>query len=369
MNARWAARVRGALPIVALFTAVACLQFSYRYLDDLAREHHGTLVTRLIEEGTGAYTALVLMPILFALCRRFPWTQATWRRALAAQLAGAVVYSLAHTSLMALTRAIIFPLAGRGPYDYGIMLYRYPMELSIDLVYYAFAIGFIYFIARIRLARENELRAAHLQTLLAEAKLESLQLQLQPHFLFNTLTMISAVMYEDVRLADAMLGRLSELLRVTLEASDRPEIALADELRVAQLYLDIMRVRLENDLGVQVDVAPEARDAMVPTMILQPLLENALRHGLVPHRSDIGITIEAERAGANLVLRVADDGAGVRPGAAASGGGIGLANTRDRLEQLYGGACAVVLRERAGGGAEVVVTFPFRAPVREPVTA
>jgi two-component system, LytTR family, sensor kinase len=202
---------RGWWVLFALYTVIGALGFWYRYLDDLAREHYGTLGRRLLEESTGVYTAFALLPLIFALCRRLPWSAATWPRTLAVHVAGAIGYSLAHTTLMAVTRAVIFPLAGMGPYDYGIMTWRYPMELSNDVTSYAVIVGFVYFVERIRLAREGELRAAHLQAELAEAKLENLQLQLQPHFLFNTLNTISAVMYEDVRVADRMIARLSEL--------------------------------------------------------------------------------------------------------------------------------------------------------------
>jgi len=355
---------RGWWALFALYTAVGAFGFWYRYLDDLAREHRNTLARRLLEESSGTYTAFALLPLILALCRRLPWSTTTWPRTIALHLLGAVAYSFAHTTLMALSRAALFPAAGLGSYDYGVMLYRYPMELSNDVVSYAIVVGFVYFIERIRLAREGELRAAHLQMELAEAKLENLQLQLQPHFLFNTLNTISAVMYEDVRVADRMIGRLSELLRATLYACDRPEATLADELHIAELYLDIMRARLENHLDVRVRVADGLREALVPTMILQPLLENAIKHGLSPDNVDLRIDVDAERSGDVLTVRVADTGIGLRPRPERVGG-LGLANTRHRVRELYGDDGTVRLSDRAGGGAEVVITLPYHARLAE----
>jgi signal transduction histidine kinase len=355
---------RGWSALFALYTAIGAFGFWYRYLDDLAREHYDTLARRLLEESSGTYTAFALLPLILALCRRLPWSPSSWPRTIALHLLGALAYSFAHTTLMALSRAVLFPLAGMGSYDYGNMLYRYPMELSNDVTSYAIVAGFVYFIERIRLAREGELRAAHLQMQLAEAKLENLQLHLQPHFLFNTLNTISAVMYEDVRVADRMIGRLSELLRATLYASDRPEATLADELHVAELYLDIMRARLENHLDVQVRVEAALREALVPTMILQPLLENAIKHGLSPDNVDLQIDVEAERSGDVLTVRVADTGIGLRARPEREAG-LGIANTRHRLRELYGDDGTVRLSDRAGGGAEVVITLPYHAHLAE----
>ncbi|HEY4439780.1 MAG TPA: hypothetical protein VGN14_04960, partial [Candidatus Elarobacter sp.] len=162
---------RGWSALFALYTVVGALGFWYRYLDDLARGHGGTLPSRLIEESTGVYTAFVLVPLILALCRRLPWSSAAWPRVIALQVLGGVVYSLLHTTLMALTRAAIFPLAGFGPYNYGNMSWRYPMELANDIVDYTIIVAAFYVVERIRLARESELRSAHLQAELAETKL------------------------------------------------------------------------------------------------------------------------------------------------------------------------------------------------------
>ncbi len=262
-----------------LFTGIAALEFSYRYLDDLARGHSGTLVTRLIEEGTGAYTAFALFPLIIALARRFPWRAATWPRTLAVQAGGLVLYTLAHTTLMALTRSVLFPLAGLGHYDYGIMVYRYPMEASIDAVYYALIVALIYFYFRVRDAQRREVAAARLEAEVERLRLDNLRLQLQPHFLFNTLNAISAVMYEDPKAADTMIARLSDFLRLTLETTDTHETRLDEELRLTALYVDVMRGRLEHRLVFRSRCDDGLGAALVPSMLLQPLVENAIVQG------------------------------------------------------------------------------------------
>src|SRR5260370_20374202 len=156
------------------------------------------------------------------------------------------------------------------------MFYRYPMEASKDVMYFMVMIGCVTLIDRFAEARRVELAAADLQTKLAQAQLENLRLQLHPHFLFNTLNAISSVMYEDVRKADAMLSKLSEFLRTVLASGGVHNVPLDEELAVEKMYVDIMTTRLERNLTLHVEVEDGARDAVVPFMLLQPLLENSI---------------------------------------------------------------------------------------------
>jgi len=346
--------------VVGLGLYVGTLEFLYRYLDDLANGRHGTFLPRLIEEGTGTLTALVLFPLVFELCRRFPWSEGRRLRALVAQTAGAICYSAAHTTLMALTRAALFPLAGLGHYDYGNMIYRYPMEMANDEIFYAVLVAIIYFMQRMRAARARELDAARLEAQLAQARLENLRLQLQPHFLFNTLNAISSVMYENPQAADTMIARLSDFLRSTLAASDSHETSLEEELRLTSLYADVMRARLENNLRLDCTYADDLRGALVPTLVLQPLVENAIVHGIPSGRNRIDIAIAARREGDEVVIRVDDDGVGPDAGGNGGGTGRGLANTRLRLAHLYGTGERFRIAARAGGGTEVELRIPYR---------
>ncbi len=260
---------------------------------------------------------------------------------------------------------------GLGRYDYGIMFYRYPMELSNDLVGFTSIVCLYYYFRKFRLAQAQQLAAAQLKTKLAEAQLENLRLQLQPHFLFNTLNTISSVMYEDVKAADQMVTQLSDLLRLTLRASRTHEIPLGDELQITRLYLDLMQKRYEEKLRVRYAIDDALNDALVPQLILQPLLENSLRHGMKASGEAIDISIDAHRENGSLVLKVSDTGAGfnsVDP-RAAFGSGVGLTNIRERLAQLYGDGQSFAIANRANGGAEVTLRLPHRAAQRSQFAA
>jgi sensor histidine kinase YesM len=344
-----------------LFTALGFLEFSYRYLDDLSRGHTGTFGRHALEESTGAYSVLVLLPLIFLFARYYLFACKGWFRRIAWHIAGAVVFSALHTTLMALSRQLLSPLFGQGPYDYGIMTYRYPMEFSKDFMAYTVIVLLYYSFERYRLAQAQQLAAAELQTRLAQAQLENLRLQVQPHFLFNTLNTISSVMYEDVHAADAMITQLSDLLRLTLHASRSHEIPLAEELEIARLYMDLMQKRFENKLRVSYAVDPSLNDSLVPQLILQPLLENSLRHGMKSGSSAMEISVAAQRENGSLILRVADNGSGLRETdpSRVFGRGLGLSNIRDRLVQLYGERQQFSIANQPSGGAEVTLRVPL----------
>ena len=336
--------------LFVLVTVIGLLFFGYHYLDDLARMQRGTLATRFIEEMTGAYAAGVLFPFVLWFARRLAWP---W------QILGALGFTIVHTTLMAISRDILFPLAGMGRYDYGIMLYRYPMEASHDAIIYAAMIALIYFYDRTQRSKQAQLDAARLQTELAQAKLENLRLQLQPHFLFNTLNAVSAVMYEDVRKADAMLARLSEFLRVILSTSDAREITLDEELQIERMYVDVMKARLENSLRLDIEADPDARLARIPPLLLQPVLENCIRHGMANSQAQLDISVSAVRAGSDIEIRVCDNGAGLST--ASPTFGHGLSNVQSRLAHLHGNAASIRIAQLEPRGAEVCLLLPFHA--------
>jgi LytS/YehU family sensor histidine kinase len=192
---------------------------------------------------------------------------------------------------------------------------------------------------------------------LAQAELQNLKMQLHPHFLFNTLHAISVLMQEDVTAANRMLVRLSELLRLTLENAGTQETALRQELEFLRLYLEIEQTRFQDRLAVKIEVDPAALDARVPSLILQPLVENALRHGIARNPGAGVIEIRAHRESELLRLEVRDNGPGLR---AEVEEGVGLSNTRARLAQLYGGAARFEINNAADGGALATALLPFR---------
>ncbi len=359
-------RAQGWGILFLVYTAIFVLIFSYHYLDDLSRQRPGTFAVRFLEEFTGVYSVFLLLPLVLRVADFYLFKVKGWVRKVAFHMAAAVGFSFLHTSLMGLSRWIIAPLVGLGQYDYGIMRFRYPMELSNDLLGYTVIVLVYYFFQRLRIAQAQQLAAAELQAKLAQAQLENLRLQLQPHFLFNTLNTISSVMYEDVPAADAMLTQLSELLRLTLRTANSHEIPLAQELEITRLYLQIMEKRFESNLRVTYSVDPALENSMVPQLILQPLVENSLRHGLKDGGAGIDISIGARRENGSLILKVADTGAGLgtQSADAVMNRGVGLANIRGRLEQLYGAEQEFAIANGPSGGAEVTLRVPFHVEER-----
>jgi two-component system, LytTR family, sensor kinase len=349
-----------------LFTALGLLSFGYVYLDDLARGRVGTFSLRLVEEATGAYSVLALLPFIIRFGRAVQFKGKSWIRIALANLVAALIFSAAHTTLIALGRTLLFPLLGLGPYNYGSMRYRYPMEFSKDLIVFAVIIGFIYFFESLRIAQDQQLAAAELQTRLLEAQFENLRLQLHPHFLFNTLNTISSMMYEDIRAADAMLDQLSDLLRLTLHAPHSHEISLCEELHITRLYLDLMQKRFENKLQITYSIDPALNDSLVPQLILQPLVENSLRHGMKPGNACLDLSIAVQRDDCKLVILVSDTGSGL--GAVIPSHifnrGVGLSNIRGRLAQLYGDDHEFAIANRPAGGTEVTLRVPYHTAAR-----
>jgi two-component system, LytTR family, sensor kinase len=332
------------------FTLIGLLFFFYKYLDYPARGLHTPFTTPLIEELTGAWTVALVFPLLLRFIGRYPIVRAGWPAVAVRHIGAMLLFSAVHTSLMWLSRSIAFPLLGLGRYDYGIMPWRFAMEFFHDVIVYWTIIAVV-------LLWDHRVRASQLEARLATARLENLRLQLQPHFLFNALNTISSVMYEDPRRADAMIAQLSELLRSTLEDSDAQEVSLEHEIRTLELYLDIMRRRFEENLKVEIRVAPELRKALVPQLLLQPLVENSIRHGIDPASNAVSVTVTAEREGNDIRLQVRDSGRGMPEAPVRRG--KGLSNTAERLRQLYGARHRLELRNCEGGGLLVTVAVPY----------
>jgi two-component system LytT family sensor kinase len=335
--------------VFLVFTAIGIFFSLHVYLDDITWHRFGTLRERFLEEMTGAYTGMLLLPFLAWVSKRFPFGGGNLARPLLGNAGALIVYTLAHTTLIAISRAVISPLIGNGHYDYGNLIYRYPMEAASDAVYYALLMTTIYLIAHFIATRE-------LETKLARAQLENLRLQLQPHFLFNTLNAISAVMYEDVARADHMLSQVSDFMRFVLTSGGVEEIPLDEELRIERMYVDIMKTRLERNLRLDVTIADDARGASVPFMLLQPLLENSIRHGMGRARTSIELAIDVVRQNGSTVIRVTDDGLGCPPDAAH---GIGLSNVTARLQHLYGRRASFSIGARDSGGTLATLCLPF----------
>ena len=352
------------LGALAAFALAGTLEFAYFYLDDLTRGHQGTFGTRLLEEVTGAGSAFVLAIGIVLLARRFPLDRGGWRAHLPVHLAGFFAFTVLHTSLMWATRSLLAPLVGLGPYDYGRFPTRFFMEAPNDAIGYAMVLGALALLDAHRGRRERERREAELERHLAQAQLSNLRLQLQPHFLFNALNTISQTMYDDPAAADEMIGHLAELLRQSLRTTHTQEVTLAEELAILERYAAIMRARFGEDLAIVTEAPPDIGRALVPSLLLQPLVENAVRHGNATRLGRGRVEVRARRSGEQLLLEVWDDGSGpaVQPPAPApaSAPGVGIGSTAERLTLLYGGRHSFEAGADPKGGYRVAIRLPFR---------
>jgi two-component system, LytTR family, sensor kinase len=298
------------------------------------------------------YVWALVAPVVIALARRFPFTRATLPISLPIHVVAAIVISLVKIIVDQIIRQALF----------GFSTYVLISSLAPSFLFYwgivAAAHGFAYY----RSSKERELRASQLEARLAQSRLQVLQMQLHPHFLFNTLHTISELVHEDPETADRMIAGLSDLLREALAAGDTAEVPLSREVGLLERYLDIQRVRFGDRLDVDMHIDPDVADALVPHLVLQPLVENALRHGIGSSGAGGRLSVAAAAAGESLQLSVQDDGRGLPAGEDRIGtsGGVGLGNTRQRLDALYGARAGLTIAPAPGGGTIVLMSIPLR---------
>jgi signal transduction histidine kinase len=215
-----------------------------------------------------------------------------------------------------------------------------------------------------RSVREAEARSGQLATQLAQAQLQALKMQIHPHFLFNTLNSIAALLHKDVEAADRMIARLGDFLRLTLKRSDAQTVDFEQELEFLKCYLDIEHIRFQDRLVVEMDIDPQTLEVMVPNLILQPIVENAVRHGVARQTDSGHITIRARQLSNRLIMQVEDNGPGLKMNSNGGLSGIGLSNTRARLEQFYGDDFSLQIANAAGRGVTVTLDVPAVAAVK-----
>jgi two-component sensor histidine kinase len=300
-------------------------------------------------------------PVIFRVCQRFN-PNGGGGRLILGQLASGTLFSLLHCCILttgARIEAHVLHTGFSWPRLFEIVLANHFHE---DLLTYAAIISVWYALDYYYQFLERGRQASELEAHLVRARLQTLKMQLHPHFLFNTLNGIAALNYEDPKAANRMLARLSELLRMTLEDDGVQEVPLRKELEFNRCYLALEQIRLGERLATKLDIAPETLDAYVPNLLLQPLVENAIRHGIAPYSARGEICIHTHRDKDRLHLQVTDSGPGLTAGKDAPGGaGLGLKNTRARLQQLYGETQQLELKNAEGGGWVVRIVIPFRS--------
>jgi signal transduction histidine kinase len=362
----WPARLRAVGLTVASWVLFGVLLGQQAYLIQTRQGVAGNLVHIIAHEVNYCLIWALLTPAIFRVGRAWPLVGATpdrprhLGRALAVHLVASVVCALVVPVTQLTTVARLYPgwfprptrsdltRALFGGVDYCFILYWIVTFLGQSLSHW-------------RSLTEARVQKAELQEKLAAAQLQALQMQMHPHFLFNALNSVAELIHEDATAAERLVTELSELLRIYLRTSETQLVSLAQEVDFLRRYLEIQKLRFDDRLAVQITLATETQTAMVPSLILQPLVENAIVHGIADREHDGLVTIAAERQGASLVVRVADNGPGRgEPQRHPIQQGRGLRHTRARLEQLYGARHELSIEPVAGGGTVAAIRIPFR---------
>ena len=301
-------------------------------------------------------------PIVLQISLRFPIERSNWRWRSPIYFGGAIVFAIAHVVVRMLVYPVINPMTKEAfPIGWSLFgrLFLYNV-LDDCIAVYLPVVAIAHVLWYYHEFRDRELRSSQLETRLAQAQLKALKSQLQPHFLFNTLHSISTLMLTNVQAADTMLVRLSDLLRMSLENNTVQETTLNREMQFVTGYLEIEQMRFEDRLKVRCDVHPDTLDARVPHLLLQPLVENAIRHGASRRAEGGEVWITVERQNDNLHIQVGDNGPGFSPNPEwRAKHGLGLNATRERLQVFYGDRQRLDVHSAPGRGTTVSILLPF----------
>jgi signal transduction histidine kinase len=353
---RWArlAFLWGVWALVGLFFS------SQIYFYFLGTRKQMSLPSALAWQMSAVVIFALSTPLVLLLARRYRVERQTWWRALLVHLLAGTAISATWATYHVFLDSFFGGLDGLRASSLPRIIF---LHLDKELLVYWIIVVVSHAIDYYQRYREGELRAS-------QAQLQALKMQLHPHFLFNALHSISSLVHTDPDAADKMIARLGDFLRLTLESSAAQVVPLRQEIEFLNCYLEIERTRFRDRLTTRIEVDPQVLDCGVPNLILQPIVENAIRHGVSQRTGPGHVEVTAERAGASLRLEVRDNGRGLpeRPSATgAKGGGVGLANTRARLQRLYGAAYRFELANAPAGGAVVTLEIPMQgAPAESP---
>jgi hypothetical protein len=340
-------RLRGFLAILGGYTALALFLAAANYLTYLSTSGTAYWWPTLKRSAGEWYAWAALTPLILYLARRWPIDRGTVVRASAIHVAAMVVIGIFKLFLDQRVRILLF---GNG----GYLLFT---NLAFNFLVYSAIVAAAHGARYYRTGRARELQSSQLEARLAETRLQLLSMQLQPHFLFNTLNAISELVHEDPDTADRMIAGLSVLLRETLATGNAPAVSVKRELDLLGCYVDIQRARFGARLDATTNVDPDALDAAIPVLLLQTVVENAIRHGLAKRTNAGRIDVAIRRNSDRVTVTVRDDGDGLdseRPE------GLGISNTRARLQGLFGATHALDVANAGDGGVRVTISFPFR---------
>jgi two-component system LytT family sensor kinase len=334
---------------------------------------HADLVGIFVLNLLAFYLWALLTPLIARLARRYRLDRQHWPQSLIVHLPASLLFPALH---LCLYLPLVLLVGGVLPKEYPTFLsfFRYHLfaNLSVTVSIYWLVLIAINALDYYQSFRRAEVKASELRAQLAQAQLRALKMQLHPHFLFNTLNSISALLHRDAEAADRMVARLGDFLRLTLENSGDQEVTLEQEMEFLRCYLEIETVRFQDRLSVETEIEPQTLQARVPNLILQPLVENAIRHGISRQSAPGRLAIRASRRNGRLLLQVEDNGPGLLLISEADApvpadllartfaGGVGLANTRARLEHLYGADGHLELARATPRGMIVTLEIPFQ---------
>ncbi|MCF8241364.1 MAG: histidine kinase [Melioribacteraceae bacterium] len=317
------------------------------------------IVIPLIDEFSGVFTFCLLIPAILAFFKKFPMQKDNLLRMIPLYLIFSIIVGLTHTTMMYISRSYIYPAIGFGHYDYGYIPFRILMEYLKQFILF-WAVFAVFTLIKINKEKEAQrLKTLLLEEKLTRARLETLKMQLNPHFLFNTLNMISSTMYDDIEAADKMMASLSDLLRITLSSSEKGLNNLGKEMEILGLYTEIMKARFKDKLNIQIDIAKNTKNSLVPSFILQPLVENSIKHAM-ENLSETSILLTTKKLNDKLIIQIKDNGPGIHlEFQKVVGSGVGLSNTIERLEKLYGDQHSFTWENLEEGGLLLNIEIPY----------
>ena len=290
-----------------------------------------------------------LAPLVTAIAQRYPWRKDRAARTITIHIVSAIVISAVHLVLFVLIfHSLRLSVAPAGNLM-ETMQFAFPLDFHVGIAVYFLIVVLTHY-------SESQQRLARLQAELTRAQLQALKMQLHPHFLFNTLNSISSYLHTDVEVADEMIGRLGDFLRMTLQNPATQEIALEREVEFLKEYLAIEHLRFQDRLQTEFSIDPETRSALVPNLILQPIAENAIRYGISANPNPGKLRITSKRMNDELQIKIEDNGPGM-PREMREG--IGIVTTRERLDHLYGSSARLEWINQSDGGAAVTLRIPF----------
>jgi two-component system LytT family sensor kinase len=364
-------RLKRVLQLFAGATFLGAFSASQQYVALNLEGERMPLVAVIIWALPFWYLWALLAPLVVWLARRIPLVRTHWVSKVAGHLVMASILSLVHSAVIvsiqfALQPAVSGEMFQRPFWQLFVSFAAY--ELSLNLLAYGAIVGITYAFDFYRSFKERELAATQLSAQLSQAQLRALRMQLNPHFLFNTMNTIAMlVRKQESDEAVRTLAGLSDLLRYVLEDTRTHEVPLKQELEFVERYLAIEQIRFADRLAITIDAEPDTLDAYVPNLLLQPLVENAIRHGIARRAAASLVEVTAHKMDDDLVLMIRDDGPGLKAAQAGKvDDGVGLGNSRARLRQLYGELQSLELTDAPLYGVAVRITLPFHT---EPVTA